>query len=62
MHRAGYKGIYQDGKYPSADFLGSLNPDFAGFVRDKVEHEIGHLGQAAGTLSALAAQWTGLPA
>ena len=58
---AGYKGIYQDGKYPSSEFLGSLNPDFAGFVQDKVEHEIGQLGHAAGTLSAQAARWTGLP-
>jgi L-ribulokinase len=57
---AGYKGIYQDGGYPSRDFLAALNPDFAGFVADKVEHEIGQLGQAAGTLTAQAAAWTGL--
>ena len=25
-------------RYPSADFLAALNPDFAGFVADKVEH------------------------
>lgn len=59
---AGYKGIYQDGGYPSADFLGALNPDFADFARDKVAHEIGRLGEVAGTLSAEAAAWTGLPA
>ncbi|PYI68127.1 ribulokinase [Arthrobacter livingstonensis] len=58
---AGYKGIYQDGQYPSADFLSALNPDFAGFVADKVAHRIGRLGEAAGTLSAQAAEWTGLP-
>ena len=58
---AGYKGIYQDGAYPSADYLAALNPDFAGFVRDKLEHTIGQLGSAAGTLSARAARWTGLP-
>jgi L-ribulokinase len=58
---AGYKGILQDGAYPSRDFLAALNPDFAGFADDKVAHEIGQLGDAAGTLSAEAAAWTGLP-
>ncbi|MFC4554497.1 ribulokinase [Georgenia faecalis] len=58
---AGYKGIYQDGEYPSEDFLAALNPDFAGFVRDKLEHRIGQLGHPAGTLTAEAAAWTGLP-
>jgi L-ribulokinase len=59
---AGYKGIYQDGAYPSEDYLAALNPKFAGFVSDKLEHTIGQLGSAAGTLSARAAEWTGLPA
>jgi L-ribulokinase len=58
---AGYKGILQDGEYPTAEFLGALNPDFASFAEDKVAHEIGQLGSAAGTLSAEAAAWTGLP-
>ncbi|MBF0673200.1 MAG: ribulokinase [Salinibacterium sp.] len=58
---AGYKGIWQDGEYPNRDFLTALNPDFAGFVDDKLAHEIGQLGDAAGTLSAEAAAWTGLP-
>jgi L-ribulokinase len=58
---AGYKGIYQDGSYPSEDFLAGLNPDFRGFVADKVEHRIGQLGERAGRLSAEAAAWTGLP-
>ncbi|WP_125613040.1 ribulokinase [Specibacter cremeus] len=59
---AGYKGIYQDGAYPSRNFLTALNPAFADFVTDKVEHRIGRLGEAAGTLTAEAAAWTGLPA
>ena len=59
---AGYKGILQDGRYPDADFLAALNPDFAGFVTDKLDHEIGQLGQPAGRLTAEAAEWTGLPA
>lgn len=58
---AGYKGIYQDGAYPDAAFLAALNPGFAGFVDDKLAHEIGRLGQRAGGLTAEAAAWTGLP-
>ncbi len=58
---AGYKGILQDGAYPSREFLAALNPDFASFAEDKVEHPIGALASAAGTLSAEAAGWTGLP-
>lgn len=58
---AGYKGILQNGRYPSAEFLEELAPGFSGFVPDKLEHEIGQLGDRAGTLTAEAAQWTGLP-
>ena len=58
---AGYKGMYQDGAYPDATFLSALNPDFASFVSDKLEHTIGQLGDRAGSLSARAAAWTGLP-
>jgi L-ribulokinase len=57
---AGYKGILQDGEYPSEDFLGALNPGFARFALDKVAHEIGQLGASAGGLTAEAAAWTGL--
>ncbi len=59
---AGYKGILQDGTYPSREFLTALNPDFASFVSDKLEHKIGQLGECAGLLTAEAARWTGLPA
>jgi L-ribulokinase len=59
---AGYKGILQDGSYPSRDFLAALNPDFADFVETKLDQPIGQLGTAAGTLSEQAAEWTGLPA
>ncbi|WP_082533965.1 ribulokinase [Marmoricola sp. Leaf446] len=58
---AGYKGIYQDGTYPTPDFLGALAPGFEAFVADKVEHPIGELGTRAGGLTAEAAAWTGLP-
>jgi L-ribulokinase len=58
---AGYKGIWQDGHYPSREFLAALNPDFAGFADDKLAHPISALGAKAGTLTAEAAGWTGLP-
>jgi L-ribulokinase len=58
---AGYKGILQDGAYPTADYLEALAPGFGRFVADKVEHPIGELGAAAGRLTAEAAAWTGLP-
>jgi L-ribulokinase len=58
---AGYKGMFQDGAYPDEAFLAALNPDFASFVSDKVEHTIGQLGDRAGSLSARAAALTGLP-
>ena len=58
---AGYKGIRQDGQYPSRDFLAAVAPDFADFVTDKLDHPIGQLGDRAGSLTAQAAEWTGLP-
>jgi L-ribulokinase len=58
---AGYKGIYQDGHYPSADYLAELNVGFAGFVDGKIAAPVAQLGDMAGTLSAEAAAWTGLP-
>ena len=56
----GYKAIYQDGAYPTEEFLSALNPGFAGFARDKVRAPIGRLGDCAGGLSQQAAEWTGL--
>jgi L-ribulokinase len=58
---AGYKGILQEGRYPSRQFLAALNPDFAGFVEEKLAQPIGALGSVAGELTATAAAWTGLP-
>jgi L-ribulokinase len=58
---AGYKGILQDGAYPSRAFLAGLNPDFAEFVDTKLAQPIGELGAPAGGLTAQAAAWTGLP-
>lgn len=58
---AGYKGQYQDGSYPSPEYLAALHPDFAGFVTTKLDQPIGRLGDPAGVLTAEAAAWTGLP-
>ncbi len=57
---AGYKGILQDGKYPSSEYLAQLNPGFAGFV-SKLDGPLRPLGGRAGNLTAQAAAWTGLP-
>jgi L-ribulokinase len=59
---AGYKGIYQDGRYPGREFLAALHPDFAGFAADKLARSVAPLGGRAGSLTAQAAAWTGLPA
>jgi L-ribulokinase len=59
---AGYKGIRQDGRYPSPGFLAGLDPRFASFAQDKLEHPVLPLGARAGSLTAGAASWTGLPA
>lgn len=59
---AGYKGNLQDGHYPSREYFAALNPDFAAFAEEKIAHDIGQLGDAAGVLTEEAAGWTGLPA
>jgi L-ribulokinase len=59
---AGYKGILQDGQYPSAEFLGELNPAFASFAATRLAYPISRLGGRAGALTSRAAAWTGLPA
>ncbi len=59
---AGYKAIYQDGQYPSSDFLGALNPNFADIVQTRMNAPISSLGAKAGELTPEAAAWMGLPA
>ncbi|RCV52747.1 ribulokinase, partial [Marinitenerispora sediminis] len=58
---AGYKGIHQDGAWPSREYLAALHPGFAGFVEEKIAHPLSQLGGRAGRLGARAAAWTGLP-
>ncbi|MEV2226582.1 ribulokinase [Nocardia vinacea] len=57
---AGYKGIHQDGSWPSSDYLAALNPDFADFAVGKLVHPLSPLGGRAGGLTQRAAGWTGL--
>ncbi len=59
---AGYKGILQDGTYPSPDFLAELHPGFADFVTDKIDRPLAALGDRVGSLTEQAAALTGLPA
>ncbi|WP_245646045.1 ribulokinase [Nocardiopsis trehalosi] len=58
---AGYKGMHQDGAWPSRDYLAALDPRFAGFAEDKIAHPLAQLGGRAGGLTERAAAWTGLP-
>ncbi len=58
---AGYKGIFQDGGYPSREYLAALDPRFAGFADDKLAHPISPLGARAEGLTPAAAALTGLP-
>ncbi|MGW9557932.1 ribulokinase [Nocardiopsis sp. NPDC055551] len=57
---AGYKGIHQDGAWPTKDFLAALDPRFADFAAEKLDHPLSQLGERAGGLTAEAAAWTGL--
>jgi L-ribulokinase len=58
---AGYKGIFQDGSYPSREYLAALDPRFADFAEAKLAHPISPLGALAGRLTPAAAELTGLP-
>lgn len=57
---AGYKGIFQDGAYPSHDFLAALNPAFEDFADTRLSTALSPLGGSAGQLTEKAAALTGL--
>jgi L-ribulokinase len=58
---AGYKGIFQNGRYPSSDYLKALNPEFADFAQTRLAGlPLSPLGARVGTLTAEAAALTGL--
>ncbi|AWE42343.1 MULTISPECIES: ribulokinase [unclassified Actinobaculum] len=58
---AGYKALFQDGRFPSRDYFAALNPDFADFISEKFDAPVLQLGERAGGLSAPMAALTGLP-
>jgi len=59
---AGYKGIYQDGHYPSAEYLKALHPEFGDFAQTRLAGvPLSALGSRAGRLTRSAAALTGLP-
>ena len=59
---AGYKGILQNGHYPSREYLKALNPEFADFAETRLAGlPLSPLGAKVGTLTAEAAALTGLP-
>ncbi|MFL1428084.1 MULTISPECIES: ribulokinase [unclassified Nocardiopsis] len=57
---AGYKGLYQDGRWPSREYLAALDPRLAGFAEERLDHPLSPPGTLAGGLTAEAAAWTGL--
>lgn len=58
---AGYKAIYQDGKFPRKEYLAALHPELADVVETKMKADLSPLGGRAGDLTAEAAGWMGLP-
>lgn len=58
---AGFKGLRQDGRHPAPGFLAALHPALPGLL-PKVDGPIAAPADRAGTLTAEAAGWTGLPA
>jgi L-ribulokinase len=57
---AGYKAIYQDGRYPSREYLEQLNPGLADIVETRMNAALLPLGHRAGELTPEAAAWMGL--
>jgi L-ribulokinase len=57
---AGYKAIYQDGKFPDKKYLAALNPGLVDVVETKMKTHLAPLGGRAGNLTEEAARWTGL--
>jgi len=57
---AGYKAIYQDGKFPDKRYFAALHPDLADVIETKMKKELAPLGGRAGDLTAEAAAWMGL--
>ncbi|MBP3667283.1 MAG: ribulokinase [Clostridia bacterium] len=59
---AGYKGLWQDGAYPSEDFLAALDPALRGLVGSRISPIVSPVSGIAGRLNNRGAALTGLPA
>lgn len=59
---SGYKRMYQDGQYPSQEYLASLNPEFADVFVEKMNAPVLPLGARVGGLTPEFAERLGLPA
>jgi len=57
---AGYKVLWQHGKYPSKEFFKVLDPQMENFSQEKLTTDIRPLGSCAGLMTKEAAQLTGL--
>ncbi|MBC8100072.1 MAG: ribulokinase, partial [Armatimonadetes bacterium] len=57
---AGYKALYQDGKFPSTDFLAALNPHFKDVTTAKIGSQFLPIGAKAGELTSDMAKRLGL--
>ncbi|OYN89982.1 ribulokinase [Parenemella sanctibonifatiensis] len=57
---SGYKRMYQDGAYPTEDFLEAVAPGFGKVYTEKMAHDVQPLGSKAGELTEEAAGWMGL--
>lgn len=58
---SGYKRVLQDGQYPSREFLGALNSEFADVYTEKMNAPVSPLGGRVGGLRAGVAEKLGLP-
>ena len=59
---AGYKAMYQDGRFPRPEYFARLHPDLADVIQTRMKTDLSPLGARAGGLTQEAAGWTGLKA
>ena len=57
---SGFKRHYQDGQYPSYEYLEAVSPGFGNVYTEKMAGPIQPLGSKAGELTEKMAQWLGL--
>ncbi|MGC5629087.1 ribulokinase [Georgenia sp. Z1344] len=59
---SGYKRMFQDGQYPSREYLEALNPEFGGIFEEKMAAPVAALASKAGELNEEFASLMGLAA